>query len=71
MMKNTAVVCLAAGGAKPPKSDTASVGNHRSDDVARFLRLPLIDSPLLCKTLHNKGESYRLKETKKFNEQNR
>ena len=71
MMKNTAAVCLAAGGAKPPKSDTASVGNHRSDDVARFLRLPLIDSPLLCKALHNKGESYRLKETKKCNEQNR
>ena len=46
MMINTAAVCLAAGGAKPPKSDTASVGNHRSDDVARFLRLPLIDSPL-------------------------
>lgn len=45
-MKNTVAVCLAAGGAKPPKSDTASVGNHRSDDVARFLRLPLIDSPL-------------------------
>ena len=45
-MKNTAAVCLAVGGAKPPKSDTASVGNHRSDDVARFLRLPLIDSPL-------------------------
>ena len=44
-MKNTAAVCLAAGDAKPPKSDTASVGNHRSDDVARFLRLPLIDSP--------------------------
>ena len=70
MMKNTAVVCLAAGGAKPRKSDTASVGTHRSDDVARFLRLPLIDAPLLSKALHNKGESYRLKETKKFNEQN-
>ena len=33
MMKNTAAVCLAAGDAKPPKSDTACVGNHRSDDV--------------------------------------
>ena len=54
-MKKTAAVCLAAGGAKPPKSDTASVGNHRSDDVARFLRLPLIESPELWKALHNKG----------------
>ena len=58
-MKNTAAVCLAVGGAKPPKSDTASVGNHRSDDVARFLSLPLIDSPELWKALHNKGESMR------------
>ena len=64
-MKNTAAVCLAAGGAKPPKSDTASVGNHRSDDVARFLCLPLIDSPLLCKALHKKGESMRQKNIKK------